>query len=375
VSIDPATGAVRAMISGQPFADDQTNFATSSYGRQTGSTFKVITLAAALMNGYSPGDVVDGTEPCPVPSKFPNVPPEQYPNNSADGAEDGYNNLDHITAHSINCAFVRLATSVGYDKVIATAHAMGIEKDNLEPLLNLTLGTREQNTQTMAAVMATIANHGVHHSPYIVQRVVGPDGKVLVDQANDPGQQALTPDVADCEADLMTHVVTDGTGGKAAVDGQSIFGKTGTTDNTTDAWFIGANPGGAGLQLATAVWFGNYRGNVPGAGFGGDSAAPVFQAFMAQALAGQAAAPMPDPGPVCARPGGRQVNPDGGFTADAPVFNPQPRQQQPQQPTVTPQTPTPTAPAPTAPAPTAPAATTPNPPGPRGNGSQGQGGQ
>jgi penicillin-binding protein 1A len=328
----------------------------------------VITLAAALMNDYSPNDLVDGSEECPVPSKFPGVPPEQYPNNSADGAEDGYHTLDHSTAHSINCAFVRLATSVGYDKVIATAHAMGITKDNIDtPVLSETLGTYEQNTQTMATVMATIANHGVHHTPHVVAKVVTPDGKVVIDQTNNPGEQALTADVADCEANIMTHVVTGGTGGNAAVAGQEIFGKTGTTDNTTDAWFIGANPGGAGLQLATAVWFGNRTGNIGGAGFGGDSAAPVFADFMSKALADQPAAAMPDPGPVCSRPGGRSVNQDGGFqTAPVGPVTPQlPTVQQ--QPT----SPTPTAPA--APAPTAPA-TTPATPRPNGQGN-GKGGE
>lgn len=102
VSVDPTTGAVKAMVGGDDFSSNQYNVATSSSGRQTGSTFKVITLAAALMNGYSPNDQLNGSEPCPVPSKFPNVPPEQYPNNSADGAEDGYHTIDHSTAHSIN---------------------------------------------------------------------------------------------------------------------------------------------------------------------------------------------------------------------------------------------------------------------------------
>ncbi|HEY3673246.1 MAG TPA: transglycosylase domain-containing protein [Acidimicrobiia bacterium] len=365
VAIDPSTGAVKAMVSGQDYNVEKTNIATSTDGRQTGSTFKVITLAAALMNGYSPEDQVDGTEPCPVPSKFPGVPPEQYPNNSADGAEDGYNSLDHITAHSINCAFVRLATSVGYDKVIATAHAMGITKDNIDvPILSETLGTYGQNTQTMATVMATIANHGVHHTPHVVAKVVAADGKTVIDETNTPGEQALTADVADCEANLMTHVVTGGTGGNAAVEGQQIFGKTGTTDNTSDAWFIGANPGGAGLQLATAVWFGNYKGRVSGAGFGGDSAAPVFRDFMSKALAGQPAAPVPDPGPVCARPGGRLVNPDGGFTA-APVVpsNPSPAQLPTvqQQPTVQQTAPPATTPA---------TPTTPSAGGPRQNGNE-----
>ncbi len=356
VAIDPATGAVKAMVSGQDFAVDQTNIATSQYGRQTGSTFKVITLAAALMNDYSPNDQVDGTEPCPVPKVFPNVPPEQYPNNSADGAENGMHTVDHSTAASINCAFVRLATSVGYDKVIATAKAMGVTKDNLLPLLNLTLGTREQNTETMATVMATIANGGTYHKPYVVQKVVGPDGKVVFDE-NSPGTPALSPDVANCEQNILRDVVTGGTGGNAAVTGQNIFGKTGTTDHTTDAWFIGANPGGAGLQLATAVWFGNRTGNIGGAGFGGDSAAPVFASFMEQALAGQAAADLPAPGPVCARPGGF-VNPDGGRNNATPVFPVVP-----QLPTVQQQ---PTTPAPAAPAaPAAPPVTTPavTPPG------------
>ncbi len=328
----------------------------------------MITLAAALMNGYSPEDTVSGDEPCPVPSKFPNVPPEQWPNNSADGAENGDHTLDHSTAHSINCAFVRIATSVGYDKVIATAHAMGITKDNLEPLLNLTLGTREQNTETMAAVMATIANHGVHHTPFVVQKVVAADGKVVIDESTNPGEQALTSDVADCEANLLTHVVTGGTGGNAAVAGQTIFGKTGTTDHTTDAWFIGANAPGSSRQLATAVWFGNRTGNIGGAGFGGDSAAPVFAAFMSAALAGESPGAMPDPGPVCARPGG-VVNQDGGRN-NAPIapVNPAPQQL----PTVQQQPTVQTTPAVTAPAaPAAPA--TPNTPaaggGPRQNGN------
>jgi penicillin-binding protein 1A len=232
---------------------------------------------------------------------------------------------------------------------------MGITKDNIDvPVLSETLGTYEQNTQTMATVMATIANHGVHHTPHIVAKVTDSDGKVVIDESTNPGEQALTTDVADCEANLLTHVVTGGTGGNAAVAGQEIFGKTGTTDHTTDAWFIGANAPGGSRQLATAVWFGNRTGNIGGAGFGGDSAAPVFADFMSKALEGQASAPMPDPGPVCSRPGGKYVNQDGGYAA-APVQPVTPQlptvQQQPTTPVtpVTPVTPTPTAAATTAP--------------------------
>jgi penicillin-binding protein 1A len=353
VAVDPSTGAVKAMVSGQNFADDQTNIATSPYGRQTGSTFKVITLATALSNGYSPADSVDGSSPCSVP------PYEGSAVNDEPGG--GYEDLWSATAGSVNCAFVRVATSVGYDKVIAMAHKMGIEKDNLLNILNLTLGTREQNTETMAAVMSTIASGGTYHKPYVVQKVVAPDGKVVFDE-NSPGTQALDPQVAACEQNMLRRVVTGGTGTNANVDGHTIFGKTGTTDGRADAWFIGATP-----QLATAVWFGNWRAQVPGAGFGGDSAAPVFRAFMSQALANQPDVGLPDPGPVCARPGST-VNPLGGRDASAPVIAPtqQPTVQQ-QQPTVQQQQPAPTTP--TTPRVTIPSITSP------GVGTPGRGGR
>ena len=248
VAIDPGTGAVKAMVSGQDYTESQTNIATSPDGRQTGSTFKVITLATALANGYSPADSVDGSSPCSVP------PYDGEAVNDEPGG--GYNNLWESTANSINCAFVRLATSVGYDKVIATAHAMGIKKDNLLNILNLTLGTREQNPETMASVISTVASGGTYRAPYVIQKVVGPDGKVLFDE-NNPGTPAISSDVANCEQNVLRGVVTGGTGTAADVPGHEIFGKTGTTDALADAWFIGATP-----QLATAVWFGNWKAQV-----------------------------------------------------------------------------------------------------------------
>jgi penicillin-binding protein 1A len=337
VSIDPSTGAVKAMVSGQDYAESQTNIATSADGRQTGSTFKVITLATALANGYSPNDSVDGSSPCTVPGFGGEA------RNDEEGG--GVNDIWQSTAGSINCAFVRIATSVGEDKVIAMAHKMGIAKQNLQTFLGLTLGIFEQNTETMADVMATIASGGVHHTPYVVQKVVGPDGKVVFDQQAQ-GEQVLDPDVAACEQNVLRGVVTNGTGGNANVPGQTIFGKTGTTDDRADAWFIGATP-----KLATAVWFGNWRGRVGGAGFGGDSAAPVFADFMTKALANEPDAGLPDPGPVCAR-SGSLVNPTGGHGGSLPTPTPTP-----QLPTVQQQ---PTAPAPTTP--TTPAATTPTTP-------------
>lgn len=350
VSIDPSTGAVKAMVSGQDYAVDQTNIATSQYGRQTGSTFKVITLATALTNGYSPNDIVNGTSPCSV-AGF-----DGYTVNDEPGGGDIP--IWEATSGSVNCAFVRIATSVGEAKVIDMAHKMGVAKDNLQAFLTLTLGVFTQNTETMADVMATIASGGTHHAPYVVQKIVFPDGKVL--DTSSPGEQVLSPEVAACEQNVLRGVVTGGTGTGAAVGGHTVYGKTGTTDAQGDAWFIGATP-----QLATAVWFGNWRSVEGGAGFGGASAAPVFQAFMSEALANEPDIPLPDPGPVCAR-AGQQVIDTGGRTANVPVVPviPQP-------PTVQTTPPTPAAPPATAPAaPVAPAAAA--APADRGNGNGGQ---
>jgi membrane peptidoglycan carboxypeptidase len=328
VSIDPATGMVKAMVGGPDFQGDQYNIATHPIGRQPGSTWKVITLAAALANGYSPNDQVDGTEPCAVPSQFPGVPVEQLPNNSADGAENGFHTLAHSTSASINCAFVRMSTSVGQDTVIDMAHRLGLTQDTLRRILNLSIGTIEATPLEMATVMATIANLGVKQTPIFVSKVVDSHGIAIIDDTARQGEVVLPADVAACEQNVLSTVITGGTGGRARVAGHTAYGKTGTTDLTTDAWFIGATK-----QLATAVWFGYRARAIPGAGFGGDSSAPIFSAFMSAALEGVPDVGLPDPGPVCARPG-QKVNPDGGRNAAPPVAVPAPTPAPAQLPTV-----------------------------------------
>jgi penicillin-binding protein 1A len=338
VSIDPTNGQVRAMVGGTDFSSNQYNIATHPIGRQPGSTWKVITLGGALQNGYSPNDTVDGSAPCSVPSKFGSLT-----TTNAEGGGGGTERLWDATANSINCAFVRLSTSVGQDKLIALAHKMGITQSRPTPgdqILTLSIGSIEATPLEMATVMATVADGGVHHTPVFVTKVVDSSGKVIIDDSNTAGDPVLDSDVAACEQNVLRGVVTGGTGTRAAVAGQQLFGKTGTTDNLTDAWFIGANPGGDGMQLATAVWFGNRLAASPGAGFGGDSSAPIFQAFMSAALGDQPEATLPDPGPVCNR-AGQFVNPDGGHSASAPDLGGVLPPTVSQAPTVRPQTTTP----------------------------------
>ena len=236
----------------------QSNIATSPDGRQTGSTFKVITLAAALANGYSPNDIVDGTEPVLRCRAVPGGAAER-PNNSAAG-EDG------LHASTADRGLGQLRVRAPRHQRRATTRSsprrttMGITKDNLEPHPQRSRSAPSSRTpQTMATVMATIANGGV--APHALRGAEGrrrPTARCSSTRATDPGDQALDRRRRRLRAERARGVVTGGTGTNAAVDGQTIFGKTGTTDNRADAWFIGANP--AAQQLATAVWFGNRTG-------------------------------------------------------------------------------------------------------------------
>src|SRR5581483_775521 len=115
----------------------------------------------------------------------------------------------------------------------------------------LTLGSIEATPLEMATVASTIAAGGIHHSPYFVDRIVGPDGVTIYEEQH-PGDRALDADAAACEISLLRGVVTGGTGTAAAVPGHEVAGKTGTTDSRADAWFLGMTP-----QLTAVVWHGN----------------------------------------------------------------------------------------------------------------------
>ncbi len=289
--MDPSNGQVKAMVAGPGFESSQYNIATSYPGRQAGSTWKVITLAAALESGFSPKDSVSGSSPCSFK--------EWGRTQNAEGG-GGTMTLRSATAHSVNCAFARTELAVGFPKVIETAHALGITQQTLKPVLTLTLGAVESTPLEMATVTSTIANGGIHHPPVFVSKIVAPNGDVVFDVSKDvKGDRAISADTAACETDLLRGVVTGGTGTAARLVGnRPVAGKTGTTDERTDANFLGFTP-----QLATFVWHGNALGRVPGAGFGGQIPARIFKRFMDSALYGQPMEDFPPPGPSCDRPG------------------------------------------------------------------------
>ncbi|HWC39667.1 MAG TPA: transglycosylase domain-containing protein, partial [Acidimicrobiales bacterium] len=344
-AIDPTTGYVRALVPGNPgAAGNGFDVATGrgGGGRQPGSSFKAIVLMAALANGFSPNDTIDGTAPCTIalPGSAPYVA-----NNAEVGA--GVMNLVDATVNSVNCAYIRLGVDVGLPKIVDMAHLLGIpasEKLGATPALSI--GSYEVTPLQMASVYATIAADGVHRQPTFVAKVTDSSGTPLY-QATPGGTQVVPAQVARTTTQILQGVVQRGTGTAANLSGRPVAGKTGTTDNLANAWFVGYTP-----HLATAVWMGSPTAQVPmhGVGgvdvFGGTYPARIFHDFMGAALAGQPAVGFsaPDPGQI--PPGHFLVAQDSPGSITTPPPPPAP--------------PAPAAPPPAAPVP--PAAPPPAPP-------------
>src|SRR5438093_4950953 len=356
VAMDPKTGYVKAMSDHRPFSESKFNLATDGAGRQVGSSFKVTTLATILANGYSRNDQVDGTDPCSVPG---------FGRESTSNAEPGGGlmTVDKATADSVNCAFVRMSTGVGLDKVIDMAQKMGMRPNvagrqpvNEWKVLTFTLGVISITPLEMANITATIGGDGIHHDPVFVSKVVGPDGKVVFDETGRPGTRVLDPDVAHCEVSVLHGPIDDpaGTASGKGIPGKDAFGKTGTNDEQRSSAFLGGT-----ADLVSFVWHGvPERQDIPGAGFGAGIPNTIWRNFMIPATQSAPDDPFPAPGPACDAPG-KVIDPLAGRTNDIPKPPPPPK--------TTPTAPAPEpAPAPSPEPPPAPAPTQPpaSPPAP-----------
>jgi penicillin-binding protein 1A len=297
VVIEPGTGKVRAMVGARPYVQSQYNLATHAPGRQPGSAFKMITLATALEAGISPQARVNGASPCVV--SRPGLPLWKTRNSEGNG---GVMTLRDATVSSVNCAYARLIAALGPDKVIDMAHRLGIQQD-IPRYLPITLGTSDATPLEMATVAATLAADGVKHQPRFVEKVVGPDGQVLIDDTSTAGEGVISPEVARCTIDVLRGVVARGTGTRARLFGRDVAGKTGTTDEKSDAWFVGMTPG-----LVGTVWMGAPEARVPMTNvggitvFGGTYPAEIWHDFMDGALRGHPAAVFPGAAPACNQP-------------------------------------------------------------------------
>jgi penicillin-binding protein 1A len=242
ICLEPAGGAVRAMVGGRHFAGSEFNRAVQSR-RQPGSAFKPFVYLAALDQGFSPTDVILD-EPVEYNDNGRVWSPQNY-----DRRYNGPTTLYEGLVRSRNVVTVRLLEKTGLERVMAYAQAMGISSP-LGRNLSLALGTSEVSLLEMVQAYAVIDNLGRRVEPRFITRIEDRDGREL---ARFPvrGRQVLDEASSYILLDMMKGVVERGTGARVAALGRPVAGKTGTTNDLADAWFIGFSP-----ELAAGVWWG-----------------------------------------------------------------------------------------------------------------------
>ncbi len=320
VAMDPRTGRVLAMVGGFSFSESEFNRATQAL-RQPGSSFKPIVYAAALDNGYTPASVVLDA-PIEVRMGDGSVwRPENY-------AQEFYGpqTLRRGIERSRNVMTVRLARDIGMPLIADYARLFGIY-DDMQPVLAMSLGAGETTAMRMTAAYATIANGGRKIVPTLIDRVQDRYGKTIYRHDErvcegceatewhgqgeprilDNRQQVLDPMTAYQITSMMEGVVQRGTGTAARALNRPVAGKTGTTNDYKDAWFVGFTP-----ELAVGVYVGfDQPRSMGSASTGSGMAVPIFTNFMAKALQGKPATPFNVPAGMTTA----WVNPNSGAAA------------------------------------------------------------
>ncbi len=289
LAVDVRTGAVRAMVGGYDFEKSKFNRATQAM-RQVGSAFKPIVYAAALETlGWTPSTViVDAPLSFPNPWNKTTWSPQNY-----DGAYMGPIPLRRAVEQSRNIPAVRTLQAVGVEKGIEYARRLGLAGE-LPPYLPIALGAGEATLLEMVDAYATFANQGLRMKPYYIERITDRDGNV-VEQATPRASDALRADTAFLLTSLLRGVAERGTAARARRLKRPIAGKTGTTNDFTDAWFIGYEP-----SLAAGVWVGfdDKRESLGRGETGADAALPIWMEFWAAATADRPIEEYPIPGNV-----------------------------------------------------------------------------
>jgi penicillin-binding protein 1A len=305
VSIDPASGAIRAMAAAVPAAPgNEFNLATTAE-RQVGSTFKPIVLAAAVAQGMNPW----ATRYLSAPFYYA---PLDWRVRTYDGVYAGPETVAAATIHSDNTVYARLALDVGPDAIVSMARKLGVGTE-LQATPSLALGTSAVTPLDMASAYATLAAGGVYSRPLAIRRVVFLGGKVDAGWGQ-PRRERVVPDwVAATVTRVLEENMLHGTGVGAHVPGRVDAGKTGTTDDYADAWFCGYTP-----SLEATVWIGYPQAEVPmldvhGAAVSGATLpATAWRLFMERTVEGAQDAAYPP-----ARSPARFVPWDGGHAGTA----------------------------------------------------------
>ncbi|WP_051533322.1 transglycosylase domain-containing protein [Anaerovibrio sp. RM50] len=273
VAIDPHTGYIKAMVGGR--GTDQFNRAVLAE-RQPGSAFKPFVFAAALESNYTPSTIIEDK-----PLDINGWSPQNYSRNF-----NGKVSLRYVAEQSLNVPTVRVAQDVGIDKVIYLGKEMGIstfvtEGTQNDGNLSTSLGglTRGVTPLELTSAYCTFANDGIHVNHTAIIKVLDRNGKVLEEERTE-SKQVLKKTTANELTSMLMGVVARGTGTAANID-RPAAGKTGTTSDYHDAWFVGYVP-----DLVVGVWVGTDDNQRMGTMTGGTTPAVIWKAFMTKALAG-----------------------------------------------------------------------------------------
>ncbi len=333
-SVEPPTGFVKAMVGGRDFYkgpsanvnlalggcpkippppaqivvraacwDDPTAVTSGGGpGRQTGSSWKPFTLTAALEQGVSPNKVF----PAPSTYRIPNckvTATSKCTISNNEGHGGGSQTLRAATAASTNTVFAALEADIGIEKGIEIAKKLGVGSAFYSPTIHgvagVTLGVEDTAPLEMAAAYSVLANKGERQPATPIVKVTDSAGRVLIDNTKRTPERVLDTAVATNATDIMRGVITGGTGTAADI-GRPAAGKTGSTNDNADAWFVGFTP-----TLATAVWMGNTTGRVPllrikgvARVYGGTIPARTWKAYMSKALEGVPVTDFDEPAPI-----------------------------------------------------------------------------
>lgn len=313
VAVEPPTGFVRAFVSGRDFASDAVNHALGARsaggvggggsGRQPGSAFKPFVLAQAFASGVAPSTTYSGgphdvSDACGPPGTVL----ENY-----EGAGYGAVDLRRATVASVNTVFTRLILDVGVEQTMQLARDLGVagvrDYDPAVHCASVALGSESVSPLDMASAYGVFAARGLRVEPTPVIRVTDLEGNVLIDRSQPEAVRVLDEPVADNVTDVLRGVLVSGTAAGRGID-RPAAGKTGTTQDNRDAWFVGYTP-----TLSTAVWIG-YENETPETSkelvgikgvarvTGGTHPARIWQAFMRRALADVPTTEFTEPAPI-----------------------------------------------------------------------------
>ncbi|MBB3933570.1 penicillin-binding protein 1A [Kaistia hirudinis] len=305
VAID-GTGAVRAMVGGRDYQKSQFNRAVEAK-RQPGSAFKPFVYLTALEFGMTPDTVrVD------QPTRIGKWEPKNY-----EKTYRGPVTLQTALALSINTIAAQLANEVGPDAVVATAHRLGITSQ-LQPNPSIALGTSEVSLLELTDAYVPFANGGFAVPPHVIDAVKSMDGQVLYQRPEYRATQVIDPTNVGMMNTMLSDTLSRGTGRKAAIAGWPAAGKTGTTNDSRDAWFVGYT-----ANLTAGVWLGNDDFKPTKRMTGGSLPAQIWNRFMTEAHQGVAVAQLPGDYSFLSAShdqtyGGQQASQDGLTEAPAP---------------------------------------------------------